>query len=180
MFGLGEVTIDDGASSDTNNTPKWLCDLACEFFEGPPDVDPCTNRWATMPAKQRYTLEDDGLAQDWGTNTTVWCNPPYSDPYNSARRMAEHVGLGLALYRHDQSTEWWRRFVKGRVRCDFDRRLEFFNPARQKCTGVNFTNTLVLHGQPTLRDLRRFVEIFTPWGEVLAPLIPSDFKRKKP
>jgi len=180
MFGGGEVCVDVATSSDTNNTPVWLCDLVVEFFGGPPDVDPCTNQWATMPAKNRYTLEDDGLAQDWGVGTSVWCNPPYSDPFEFARRMGEHVGLGLALYRHDHSTAWWHAFVKGRARCGFDRRLEFYNPARKKSTGVNFTNTLVLHGQPTLADLRRFTCIFAPHGEILIPLLPSDFEKEEP
>lgn len=31
-----------------------------------------------IPAKHHYSVEDDGLAQDWFG--LVWCNPPYSKP----------------------------------------------------------------------------------------------------
>ena len=38
-------------------------------------LDPCSTHENTKCAKH-YTVEDDGLKQDW-TGETVWCNPPY-------------------------------------------------------------------------------------------------------
>lgn len=52
-------------------TPQWILhDL------GPFDLDPCApiNRPWPMAANH-YTIEDNGLMQDW--DGRVWCNPPY-------------------------------------------------------------------------------------------------------
>ena len=71
MFGPDEIRVDLQADSDTQNTPRWLVELAVCFFGGPPDVDPCTNAHALMPAQRRYTIADDGLAQVWGVDPAL-------------------------------------------------------------------------------------------------------------
>lgn len=38
-------------------------------------LDPCCTH-ETAKCEKHYTIEDDGLAQDW-TGETVFCNPPY-------------------------------------------------------------------------------------------------------
>jgi hypothetical protein len=45
------------------------------------DLDPaCSHRaQATVRAKKYFTVEDDGLAQDW--HGRVWLNPPYEQPH---------------------------------------------------------------------------------------------------
>jgi site-specific DNA-methyltransferase (adenine-specific) len=75
-----------------------------------------------------FTIKDDGLAQDWGTEI-VWCNPPYS-------RVAKWVEKGYAaaqagatvvmLVKSTTGTIWWHEFVEGQAEVRFLRgRLRF-------------------------------------------------------
>lgn len=77
--------------SDEGLTPPEILQRLGQF-----DLDPCSpmNRpWST--AAQHYTVEDDGLAQQWAGR--VWCNPPFGrKAMKWMRRMAEH-GNGIAL-----------------------------------------------------------------------------------
>lgn len=47
-----------------------------------------------VPAKQFYSLKDDGLSAPW--EGFVWMNPPYSKPRPWVERFLEH-GNGIAL-----------------------------------------------------------------------------------
>ena len=54
-------------------TPPWIFErMGIEF-----DLDPCQpiNSIEWIPAKNRYTIEDDGLECEWFGR--VWLNPPY-------------------------------------------------------------------------------------------------------
>ena len=68
-------------------TPKWIFDsLGLEF-----DIDVCSpinTLHSTVPAKQRFNIKTNGLAQEW--SGLVWCNPPYSDPEPWADKMIKH------------------------------------------------------------------------------------------
>lgn len=68
-------------------TPKWIFDaLGLEF-----DMDVCSpinTLHSTVPAKQRFNIKTNGLAQEW--SGLVWCNPPYSDPEPWAEKMIKH------------------------------------------------------------------------------------------
>jgi len=58
-------------------TPKWIFDaLKLEF-----DLDVCAPKEGVswIPTKAHYSLDDDGLSQDW-KGLRVWMNPPYSKP----------------------------------------------------------------------------------------------------
>lgn len=60
-----------------------------------------------------YTLEDDGLAQDW-TGERVWCNPPYSEIAPWVEKAngggAELVVMLLPANRTEQ--RWWQLHVE--------------------------------------------------------------------
>ena len=47
-----------------------------------------------IPAKQSFSVLDDGLSQPW--HGLVWCNPPYSKPKPWIERFIEH-GNGIML-----------------------------------------------------------------------------------
>lgn len=68
-------------------TPKWIFDaLGLEF-----NMDVCSpinTLHSTVPAKQRFNIKTNGLAQEW--SGLVWCNPPYSDPEPWAEKMIKH------------------------------------------------------------------------------------------
>lgn len=118
MPNLGnEATV---AGTDVWLTPPHVLQALGEF-----DLDPCSpidRPWDT--AKHHYTIEDDGLAQEWFGR--VWCNPPYGPglaPF--LRRMAEHQrGIALVFARTETKAffDWvWDSadaifFIKGRLK----------------------------------------------------------------
>lgn len=77
-------------------TDEWLTPPEIIRALGEFDLDPCapiTRPWAT--AREHYTLEHDGLTQEW--RGRVWCNPPFGrEAVKWLRRMVEH-GNGIAL-----------------------------------------------------------------------------------
>lgn len=83
-------------TSTRNETDVWLTPPYILEALGEFDLDPCAslNRpWDT--ARKHYTVEDDGLAQEW--EGSVWMNPPYGQ--QTARwleNLAAH-GDGVAL-----------------------------------------------------------------------------------
>ena len=99
-------------------TPPEIIDVL-----GPFDLDPCAavgQPWKT--AARQYTIEDDGLAQDW--HGFAWVNPPFGpDAETWLARLADH-GNGIGLVPARTETRWfvktvWRRadavlFLHGR------------------------------------------------------------------
>ena len=65
----------DPAEIDERYTPSWLIDLVVEVL-GEIEVDPAADPKKRVPARNHFTLEDDGLAHPW--SGTVYLNPPYS------------------------------------------------------------------------------------------------------
>ncbi len=83
---------------------EWLTPLSIIQDLGPFDLDPCSpvNRpWPT--AKKHFTIEDNGLLQDW--TGFVWCNPPYgANTTTWLARMAMHNnGIALIFARTETS-----------------------------------------------------------------------------
>ena len=95
-------------------TPKFILDAL-----GPFDLDPSTPTTQPWPtAENRFTAEDDGLAQPWshpnGTPHFVWLNPPYSEIDPWMERLADH-GHGIALIFARTETAWWFNSIWGRA-----------------------------------------------------------------
>jgi hypothetical protein len=90
-----------GLESDERYTPKWIFDgLGLTF-----DLDPAApvGGGDCVPARHRYTSEDDGLAQEWFG--LVWLNPPFSLSTPWADRFRAHrngVFLGPVA-----NGRWW-------------------------------------------------------------------------
>lgn len=102
-------------------TPPELFDALGLTF----DLDPCSAGEGRdfVPARNRYTIHDDGLAHHW--RGLVWCNPPYGRNTPAwMRRMSEH-GNGIALVFARTDPAWFQdlaptlsavQFISGRVR----------------------------------------------------------------
>lgn len=89
-----------GGGADEWLTPPSLIDEIGDF-----DLDPCApivRPWPT--AHQHYTIEDDGLRQDW--HGRVWLNPPYSTAGRWLARLADH-NFGTALIFARTETRLW-------------------------------------------------------------------------
>lgn len=113
------------SKSDEYSTPQYLFDsLKKEFCF---NLDPCATA-SNHKCNDFYTMEDNGLEQDWG-GKHVFCNPPYSKiskwvekAYYEAHKDNTVVVL-LIPSRTD--TKWFHnfiyhkseiRFIKGRLK----------------------------------------------------------------
>jgi phage N-6-adenine-methyltransferase len=105
-------------SSDTNEwpTPQWLYDALYKEFGF--TLDPCCTPESAKCAKF-YTMLDNGLNRDWGTET-VFMNPPYSECLEwmgKAYGAAQEGATVVCLVPSRTDTEWWHRFaMKGEIR----------------------------------------------------------------
>jgi hypothetical protein len=117
-------------SSDTpeHYTPREIIDAVLDCF-GEIDLDPCSNSKTqpNVPARNHYTIEDDGLWQSW--EGRVYMNPPYGRdiPDWVAKLCDSHESGGvteaIALVPARTDTQWWQRlrdypvcFVTGRLK----------------------------------------------------------------
>jgi len=90
-------------------TPKWIFDKLDMKF----DLDPCSPLGGVpwIPAKEHYSIEDDGLTKCW-QNKRVWLNPPYGKYTGTwLDKMHKHRnGVALVFARTD--TAWYHDSVK--------------------------------------------------------------------
>ena len=90
--GQGQLTSDD------YYTPAHVFEALGLRF----DLDVCSPPGGVpwVPAARFFTMEDDGLAQDW--EGRVWMNPPYSQATPWVRKFIEHRH-GVCLVPHAKS-----------------------------------------------------------------------------
>lgn len=73
-----------------------------------------------------FTIDDDALTQDWG-NQTVYCNPPYSQLKDFAKKAQEEAQKGATVVMlvpartdtkafHDYLSHGEVRLIKGRIK----------------------------------------------------------------
>lgn len=112
------------SASDEWATPQDFFDKLNEEFGF--TLDPCANAENSKCA-QYFTKEQNGLAQDWGTER-VYCNPPYGRGIGEwVAKCSRHNGLAVMLIPARTDTKWFHeyvyqrpnveiRFVKGRLK----------------------------------------------------------------
>jgi len=90
-------------------------------------LDPCATP-DTAKCKKYYTIQDDGLKQDW-TGERVFCNPPYGSAIKDWVKKCSEVSGGIVVmlipartdtrYFHEyiyQKPNVEIRFIKGRLK----------------------------------------------------------------
>ena len=95
LFGAPQTQL----TSDDYYTPAWVFErMGLEF-----DIDVCAPPGGIpwIPAKRYFTMDDDGLAQEW--TGRVWMNPPYSAPRQWIERFRAHRN-GVCLVQTSKST----------------------------------------------------------------------------
>ena len=105
------------AESDQWCSPPVIADALLEFFQGPVDVDPCSNKRSIIKARRAYYR--GGLVLPWcladdvaGRRRTVYENFPYSQGEAwTAKALAEmaagNVEELIRLSPMSTSTQWW-------------------------------------------------------------------------
>ncbi len=161
--------------SDTWCTPAKIATPLFEFFEGPVDVDPCSNANSIIKARKIYT--EGGLHLPWRlpgrkAKRTVYKNNPYSRSGIWVAKSLREQALGnvreqVSLMMVAPSTQWWIDFmaapINPRVLCT--PRLKFIG---DKDCGARFDTALIYHGPadrvPAFEQCFAAVTRWTSWG----------------
>jgi hypothetical protein len=143
-----------GNEATVSGTDVWLTPPAILKALGEFDLDPCSSLdrpWDT--AKHHYTIEDDGLAQEWFGR--VWCNPPYGPgmaPF--LRRMVEHRNGIVLIFARTETRAFfdyvWDKadailFIKGRLR--------FHTPDGKEGGTAGSPSVLIAYGEENVKAL---------------------------
>lgn len=112
-----QVTSQKG--NDERGTPTEFIRTLQNAIDGPFDLDPCSGAEPTPIAENRFTIDDNGLAQDWTGYETVYVNPPYSDLDSWLQKVhTEHrnpdedaPNLIMVLVPGNTSTQWFHNYA---------------------------------------------------------------------
>lgn len=149
---MGGHSLPNEGKTNVWLTPPDIVEALGQF-----DLDPCASvgqPWQT--ASTQYTVEDDGLAQDW--KGRVWCNPPYG-PHSGQwlDRMAEHRnGIALIFARTETEMFFEKVWNKADALLFLQGRLFFHYPDGVRAEhNAGAPSVLLAYGQPNVRDLMR-------------------------
>lgn len=88
-------------TTDERYTPKSVFDALDVTFDL--DVASPPAAYSCVPARNVYTIEDDGLTSPW--HGFVWMNPPWSQCTPWVKKFIEH-GDGIALLPAAKRSKW--------------------------------------------------------------------------
>lgn len=184
LFDDTNIVVTTQGQSNEWYTPTRYVDAASEVMNGI-DLDPASCEIAnrTVKAKRYYTIEDDGLKQDWSCKS-MWLNPPYGKTdatsnqelwTNKLVNLYEVGVISEAILLVTASTEvmWfqklWNYPICFSVRRD---RVRFFSP-----TGSTLEHphgTVFVYFGP---NESRFIEVFSQFGRIAKAI---DTPKSKP
>ncbi len=152
-------------------TPERFVECARQAMGGI-DLDPASCEIANqiVKAKRFYTIDDDGLVQEWAGN--IWLNPPYAQPLVSqfAERVANfysdgEISQACVLVNNATETVWFQNMAcVASAICLVSGRIKYLD------TSLTPRNT-PLQGQTILyfgSDLKKFTKVFQSIGIVLS------------
>jgi hypothetical protein len=117
------------ADRDSWCTPSWLWSIPLKVHDRDAYcVDPCSNRWSTVPAVRKVMPPEDGITARYQRPTIAWLNCPYSDVLPWFRLAVNLVNrFNTSVYGvvpHAPSIRAWQQFGPIRAwslgRVDFD------------------------------------------------------------
>lgn len=128
-------------------TPQWLFNALSKEFRF--TLDPCASE-KNAKCRRYFTKEDDGLAQDWGTEV-VWMNPPYGRVIGRWMKKAWETslagGMVVCLVPARTDSRWWHDYaMRGEVRLLVGR-IKFGNAK----TRAPFPSAIVVFRPPIFR-----------------------------
>lgn len=145
------------------NTPSEIVEPLRLLWDGPPDLDPCSNPSSLVAARREVMLPEDGLVVPW--TGRVYVNPPFDALATwaaaCARARREHGAEVVLLTPARVDTRWWHRevpsasavcFWKGRLRfvgaeasSPFPTALVYWGPRPWDFHRVFATKGMVVH-----------------------------------
>ncbi|MYD11689.1 MAG: hypothetical protein F4X02_16790 [Chloroflexi bacterium] len=154
-------------------TPANIMAAAREVMGGI-DLDPCSCEQANrnVQAGQYFTIEDDGLLQDWPAKR-LWMNPPYARRVIDAwvnklldeAFIARRIGQWMVLVNNATDTRWAKLLLENSsCVCFITGRLQFETPRGKGRNGPLQGQMLCYGGQPEQVDCDAFVRQFKLLG----------------
>jgi len=138
-------------TSDDYYTPKWIFDTLGLTFDLDPACPP--EGPINVPAKNWYTVADDGLAQPW--HGRVWLNPPYSKPAPWVNRFIQHAH-GIALLPVMTNGKWVHDLWASGVSLTLLTRIKFDRLDGQVNAGYPGTIALWAFGDECVEAINKF------------------------
>ena len=150
-------------------TPQHILDAAREVL-GRIDLDPASNTTAQQRVRARnyYTAEQDGLAQEW--SGTTWLNPPFAihlvEQFTSklvAAVQSGAVSAAVLLVNNSTDTKWFQHACSAATRiCLVRGRIKFEQPHGSTSSPLQGQCVLYFGAEP-----ERFLQAFSKFGTVL-------------
>jgi len=166
---LAAVTSASDFDGDAWGTPPAIIEMVRRVL-GSIELDPASNdrAQAVVGAQRYYTVAQNGLTQPW-KSSTLFLNPPYSDPLceQFARRFLEGAGFdfsaGVLLVNACTDTAWQRALL-GKLPVCFPPRISFLAHDGSPHSGNRYAQAIFYSGP----KLPLFRKVFGPLGPVLA------------
>jgi ParB family chromosome partitioning protein len=153
-------------------TPPDIIDAA-RLVMGGIDLDPasCETANANVMATQFFTMQDDGLSQEW--RGRVWLNPPYAQPLMSqfSDKLVEEwkshrVESAIILTNNGTETAWGQKLLLHCAAVCFPRgRIRFIDKHGNASGAPLQGQAIFFFGDAP--DVTGFLEIFSKFGAVL-------------
>jgi len=158
-------------------TPPKYVEAVKKVFGGVVELDPCSNQWAIVEAKNKFSLpQHDGLVEEWNYKT-IYVNPPYGADrerkttikhwlYKCAHAHKHFHAEILALVPVATNTSHWKEYIWGKATAVcflYDTRLKFMENGNEEGKGAPMSCAMVYWGQ----DYEKFFEIFLEFGAVI-------------
>jgi phage N-6-adenine-methyltransferase len=109
-------------------------------------LDVCASDW-NHKCEKYFTIDDDGLAQDWGSET-CWMNPPYGREIGKwmakAFEASKNGATVVCLVPARTDTAWWHDYAMRGGVIEFIRgRIKFVSPQGQ-ANSAPFPSAIVI------------------------------------
>lgn len=155
---------------DWNTPPKYV-KLVNEMF-GEIDLDPCSNEFSMVDAKNKYILPTNGLEESWD-HKRIFVNPPYgrntdgTTIYNWIEKGTESSKLGnelLFLIPVATNTKHFKNLIYKHAKgiCFLaDTRLKFWSNGKEDKKGAPMSCCMIYFGN----NYKKFEEIFKDSGK---------------
>ncbi|RQD79845.1 MAG: hypothetical protein D5R96_09440, partial [Methanocalculus sp. MSAO_Arc2] len=164
----------------TSDSPEWYTpdDIISRVIRvfGTIDLDPCSNGRggdANVPARNHYTLEENGLNQEW--KGRVYMNPPYGNEIQKwISKLKEEYEAGnvqeaIALVPARTDTKWFN-LINKYLRCEVSGRLKFKSKTDpDQNDSAPFPSAIFYLG----KNETAFSEAFSERGLIVKPIQPE-------
>ncbi|HNX27301.1 MAG TPA: DNA N-6-adenine-methyltransferase [Phycisphaerae bacterium] len=134
-------------------TPPWLFEaMDIEF-----DLDPASPGKAAVPwipAREHFTLNENGLVQPWHGN--VWLNPPYGRQTPVWLKKILSHGRGIALVFARTDTRWFHETaVNFDAICFLRKRINFIRHDGSEGSSPGCGSMLLVCGRDNVKAVRK-------------------------